>query len=72
MEYLIKWKNYDFENNAWKNFKKLKNAIKLIKNYENKHATSSKISKFFRKSRKCFKKKTSIKSFDIYYRRKRR
>ena len=33
-EYFVKWKNYDFENDAWKNISKLNNVMKLIQKYE--------------------------------------
>ena len=34
-EYLIKWKEYDFEEDVWRNLLEMKNAMKLIKKYEN-------------------------------------
>ena len=36
-EYFVKWKNYDFENNAWKNILKLNDVIKLVQKYEISH-----------------------------------
>ena len=33
-KYLIKWKEYDFEENVWRNLSEMKNAMDLIKNYE--------------------------------------
>lgn len=38
MKYLIKWINYDLEDDAWKNLSKLDNAKKLIENYEKLNA----------------------------------
>ena len=36
-EYFVKWKSYDFENDAWKNISKLNDIIKLIQKYEINH-----------------------------------
>ena len=33
-EYFVKWKNYNFENNVWKNILKLNDVMKLIQKYE--------------------------------------
>ena len=33
-KYLIRWKEYDFEYDEWRNISKLKNVMNLIKNYE--------------------------------------
>ena len=40
IEYLIKWFDYDFEKDSWRSFKKLQNAMNLIKNFESNHVES--------------------------------
>ena len=41
IEYLIRWRNYDLENDAWKNLSKLSNAKELMKNYEKNNSIST-------------------------------
>ena len=36
IEYLIRWQEYDFENNAWRSLKKLENATQLIDEYKSR------------------------------------
>ena len=33
-EYFVKWKSYDFENDAWRNILKLNDVMKLVQKYE--------------------------------------
>ena len=40
-EYLIQWKDYGLEHNAWKNFSKLSDAMDLIKEYEDAARTTT-------------------------------
>ena len=35
LKYLIRWRDYESENDQWKNFSKLNDVMKLVKNYEN-------------------------------------
>jgi len=34
MKYLVKWKRYTVEENMWKGIKNLKNAMKMIEEFE--------------------------------------
>ena len=40
VEYLIRWRNYDLENDAWRNLKKLENATELVEKYESQHEST--------------------------------
>ena len=41
IEYLIRWRDYDLENDAWRNLSKLSNAKELMKDYEENHNSIS-------------------------------
>ena len=41
VEYLIRWRDYDLEDDAWKNLSKLSNAKELMKDYEKNHNSIS-------------------------------
>lgn len=42
-KYFVKWKNYDSEKNVWRNFFEMKNALNLIRKYEEKNPNSPQI-----------------------------
>ena len=37
IQYLLRWKNYEFEYNEWKSFTALSNFMNLVENYEKTH-----------------------------------
>ena len=54
INYLIKWKDYESQNNVYYSLCALKNFIKLMKKYDEKHSISKNISN---KKRNNIKKK---------------